>query len=115
MTTEFSDEQEVALSKIFDAQIFCAASSRSAVSSMMTFAFGAFVPLVPFLFGSGVAAALWSIGVSAVTLFAVGAGISNLTGRPLWWSGARMLVVGAVAAGITYGVGKALHVGGAVG
>jgi len=36
MTTEFSDEQEVALSKIFDAQIFWAASSRSAVSSMIT-------------------------------------------------------------------------------
>jgi vacuolar iron transporter family protein len=87
----------------------------AAISSMLTFAFGAFVPLVPFLFGSGVGAALWSIGISAVTLFVVGAGISKLTGRPLWWSGTRMLVVGAVAAGITYGVGKALHVGGAVG
>jgi VIT1/CCC1 family predicted Fe2+/Mn2+ transporter len=86
----------------------------AAISSMLTFAFGAFVPLVPFLFSSGLGAALWAIGLSGVTLFAVGAGISTLTGRPLWWSGARMLVVGGVAAGITFGVGKALHVGGAV-
>ena len=87
----------------------------AAASSMATFAFGAFVPLVPFLFGSGVGAALWSIGLSGLTLFLVGAGISRLTGRPVWWSGMRMLLVGAVAAGITYAVGKALHVGGAVG
>ena len=87
----------------------------AAVSSMITFMFGAFVPLVPFLFSSGVGATLWAIGVSGVTLFAVGGGISRVTGRPLWWSGVRMLLVGGVAAGITYGVGKALHVGGAVG
>jgi VIT1/CCC1 family predicted Fe2+/Mn2+ transporter len=62
----------------------------AAISSMLTFMFGALVPLVPFLFSSGVGAALWAIGLSAVTLFAVGAGI-------------------------TYAVGKALHVGGAVG
>src|SRR6266498_3348894 len=86
----------------------------AAVSSMFTFMFGAFVPLVPFLFSSGLGASLWAIGLSAVTLFAVGAGISKLTGRPLWWSGARMLLVGGIAASITYGVGKALHVGGAV-
>ena len=36
MVTEFSDEQEVALSKILEAQILAAASSRSAVSSMIT-------------------------------------------------------------------------------
>src|SRR5436190_6642372 len=87
----------------------------ASISSMLTFSFGAFVPLVPFLFGSGLAAALWAIGMSAVTLFAVGAGISKLTGRSIWWSGARMLLVGGVAAAITFGVGKALHVGGAVG
>src|SRR5262249_59693913 len=34
--TEFSDEQEVELSKILEAQIFFAASSRSAVSSTIT-------------------------------------------------------------------------------
>ena len=36
MTTAFSDEHEVALSNIFEARIFRAASARSAVSSMIT-------------------------------------------------------------------------------
>ena len=36
MTTEFSDEQDVALSKHLDARIFSAASSRFALESMMT-------------------------------------------------------------------------------
>jgi VIT1/CCC1 family predicted Fe2+/Mn2+ transporter len=70
---------------------------------------------VPFLFSSGFGAAMWAIGLSAVTLFTVGAAISKLTGRPLWWSGVRMLFVGGVAATITYLVGKALHVGGVTG
>lgn len=87
----------------------------AAGSSMLTFAFGAFVPLVPFLIGSGSAAVAWAIGLSAVTLFTVGAGLSRITGKNLWWSGTRMLVVGGVAAAITYGVGKLLHVNGATG
>jgi hypothetical protein len=36
MTTAFSDEHEVELSKIFEAQIFRAASVRSALSSTIT-------------------------------------------------------------------------------
>ena len=32
----FSDEHDVAWSKVFDSMILCAASSRSAVASMMT-------------------------------------------------------------------------------
>jgi VIT1/CCC1 family predicted Fe2+/Mn2+ transporter len=87
----------------------------ASISSMLTFSFGAFVPLLPFLFGSGAAAVAWAIGLSGMTLFAVGAGLSRITGRPLWWSGLRMLLLGLVAASITYGVGKALHVGGATG
>ena len=85
----------------------------AAGSSFVTFAFGAVVPLVPFLVGSGVAAALASIAASTVTLFVVGAAMSVLTGKRFYVSGVRMLLVGAVAAGITYGVGRLLHVGGA--
>jgi vacuolar iron transporter family protein len=85
----------------------------AAGSSFVTFAFGALVPLVPFMVGSGVAAALASIAASGVTLFVVGAVMSILTGKRFYTSGVRMLLVGAVAAGITYGVGHLLHVGGA--
>jgi VIT1/CCC1 family predicted Fe2+/Mn2+ transporter len=82
----------------------------AAISSFTTFALGAMVPLLPFLIGSGTAAAVVAIAASALLLFAVGAGMSLITGRSLWWSGARQLLVGAVAAGITFGVGRAFHV-----
>jgi VIT1/CCC1 family predicted Fe2+/Mn2+ transporter len=85
----------------------------AASSSFVTFGFGAMVPLVPFMIGSGVAAAIAAIAASAVTLFTVGAAISILTGKRFYSSGLRMLFVGAVAAGITYGVGRLLHVGSA--
>ncbi len=82
----------------------------AALSSFVTFAVGAAVPLVPFVFGSGVAAIVAAITASGVSIFAVGAAMSMLTGKPAWLSGGRMLVVGAVAASITFGVGRLLHV-----
>jgi VIT1/CCC1 family predicted Fe2+/Mn2+ transporter len=85
----------------------------AAASSFVTFAFGAFVPLLPFMIGSGTAAALASIAASGVTLFTVGALISILTGKRFYVSGARMLFVGAIAAAVTYGAGRLFHVGSA--
>ena len=83
----------------------------AALSSLFTFAFGAFVPLLPFLVGSGHAATLASILASAATLFAVGALMSIMTGKRSYLSGARMLMIGLGLAAITYGVGRLLHVG----
>jgi VIT1/CCC1 family predicted Fe2+/Mn2+ transporter len=82
----------------------------AAGSSFLAFSFGAVVPLIPFLVGSGVAAALASTVASAVTLFSVGTTMSLFTGKRLLISGGRMLLVGASAAAITYGVGRLLHV-----
>jgi VIT1/CCC1 family predicted Fe2+/Mn2+ transporter len=82
----------------------------AAISSFVTFAVGAMVPLLPFVFGSGVAAAVSAITASGVAIFAVGASMSLITGRRWFWSGMRMLIVGAIAAGITFGVGRALNV-----
>ncbi len=82
----------------------------AAGSSFLTFCFGAIVPLIPFLFASGTPAVVASGVASGITLFAVGAGISLVTGKPFYHSGLRMLFVGSLAAGITYGVGKALKV-----
>jgi VIT1/CCC1 family predicted Fe2+/Mn2+ transporter len=82
----------------------------AAGSSFVMFSIGALVPLVPFLFASGGPAILISAAVSAVTLFAVGAAMTILTGRSSLLSGMRMLAIGAVAAAITYGVGTLLGV-----
>ncbi|MCD6020663.1 MAG: protein of unknown function transrane [Actinomycetia bacterium] len=82
----------------------------AAGSSFGTFAIGAAVPLLPFLFTSGGSAVAVSAGLSGVTLFAVGSAMTVLTGRSALFSGARMLAIGAVAATITYGVGALLNV-----
>jgi len=82
----------------------------AASSSFVTFAVGAFVPLVPFLVSSGPPAVVASAVLSALALFGVGAAMSYLTGRPWLLSGLRMLVIGAAAAGITYLVGSLLDV-----
>jgi VIT1/CCC1 family predicted Fe2+/Mn2+ transporter len=82
----------------------------AAVSSFVTFAIGAGVPLLPFVFASGAEAAIVAIAASALALIAVGTGLSLLTGRGPWLSALRQLFVGAVAASVTFAVGRALHV-----
>jgi vacuolar iron transporter family protein len=82
----------------------------AAGSSFVTFALGAFVPLVPFLVSSGDPAVVASAVLSGVALFGVGAAISTLTGRFWLASGLRMLAVGGAAAAVTYFVGKLLDV-----
>jgi VIT1/CCC1 family predicted Fe2+/Mn2+ transporter len=79
-------------------------------ASFAAFASGAFVPLVPFLFGSGGGAVVVSAALSGVALFAVGAAMSYLTGRNPVFSGGRMLLIGAAAAAITFLVGTVLDV-----
>lgn len=81
----------------------------AAGASFVMFSVGAFVPLVPFLFGSGAAAVTVSAAFSAGALFGVGAAMSYLTGRSPLLSGVRMLLIGAAAAGITYLAGKLLN------
>jgi VIT1/CCC1 family predicted Fe2+/Mn2+ transporter len=77
----------------------------AAISSLLSFAIGAFVVIVPYLAGSGVAAALTAIGLALVAMFAVGAGIGALNGRSPVRMGLRQVFAGALAAAVTYGVG----------
>jgi VIT1/CCC1 family predicted Fe2+/Mn2+ transporter len=82
-----------------------------ATSSSVAFAAGAAVPLLPLLFASGAAALTAAAVASAVALFAVGAGISLLTGRSVAWSGLRQLAVGGLAAVATFAIGRLVGVG----
>jgi VIT1/CCC1 family predicted Fe2+/Mn2+ transporter len=81
-----------------------------AVSSFVSFAVGAVVPVLPWLVASGATALATSLALSALALFLVGAGISLLTGRSLLQSGARMLLVGGLAAAATFGIGRLIGV-----
>ncbi|HXC40308.1 MAG TPA: VIT1/CCC1 transporter family protein [Burkholderiales bacterium] len=83
---------------------------NAAVSSFLSFAAGAFIPLLPFLIGTGRPALGASIIITAIALFSVGAAISLFTGRSAWRDGARMLGIGALAGALTYGIGYVLGV-----
>jgi VIT1/CCC1 family predicted Fe2+/Mn2+ transporter len=80
----------------------------AAAGSFVAFAVGAFVPVIPYLLGSGGTAFVVAIALSLAALFAVGAGVSLLTGRGLLVSGARQVFIGASAAIVTYIVGNAI-------
>jgi VIT1/CCC1 family predicted Fe2+/Mn2+ transporter len=82
----------------------------AAAGSFVAFAMGAAVPVIPYLFGGGTTVLLVSLGLSLVTLFAVGAGVSLLTGRGLLFSGARQLGIGLAAALVTYAIGSLIGV-----
>jgi VIT1/CCC1 family predicted Fe2+/Mn2+ transporter len=83
----------------------------AAIGSFLAFAVGAVVPIIPYLFGSGTAALLVSLGLSLAALFVVGAAVSLLTGRSMLFSGLRQMGIGAAAAGVTYLVGSIIGVG----
>jgi VIT1/CCC1 family predicted Fe2+/Mn2+ transporter len=80
----------------------------AAISSFLAFALGALIPLSPFFFGSGTAAAVVAASVSLLALFAVGAATSIFTGRDAGRSGLRMALIGAVVATVTFFIGKAV-------
>lgn len=83
---------------------------RAALGSFIAFGIGAVVPVVPYVITTGAAAFTASLVLSLGALFAVGAGVSLLTGRSVLFSGARQVVIGAAAAFVTFLVGSALGV-----
>ncbi len=78
---------------------------QAAVSSFCSFAVGAVIPLLPFVWGSGGGAVLVAVLVAGLAALAVGAALSVFTGRSWVWSSARQLFICAIAGGATYGVG----------
>jgi vacuolar iron transporter family protein len=82
----------------------------AAISSFIAFTIGAFIPLLPWLVGSGTAAVAWSILLSSVAALALGAVLGALTDRSRLRCALRQLGVAAIAASVTYGVGRAVGV-----
>jgi VIT1/CCC1 family predicted Fe2+/Mn2+ transporter len=82
----------------------------AAAGSFVAFSVGAIIPVLPFLVGGGTAVLAASLGLSLVSLFVVGAGVSLLTGRSLVFSGFRQLGIGLAAALVTYAIGSLIGV-----
>lgn len=84
---------------------------QSALSSFFTFALGAFIPLLPWLFLKGTAAIVASVVLSAIAAIAIGVVLAAFTHRSVWRSALRQLTLTAGAAAVTYGVGRAIGTG----
>ncbi|MCW2495394.1 VIT1/CCC1 transporter family protein [Jatrophihabitans sp.] len=80
----------------------------AAISSLLSFSFGALLPVLPYLLGANTV--LISLIVAVAGLFIAGALTSRFTVRGWAFSGSRQLVLGAFAAAITYGAGLLFHV-----
>jgi VIT1/CCC1 family predicted Fe2+/Mn2+ transporter len=76
------------------------------LSSLLTFAIGAFVPLLPYLLGA--TTLLWSLLLGAVALVGMGAAVARFTHRSLWAGSLRHLALGAITVAVVYGVGRAI-------
>ena len=83
---------------------------EAAITSFCLFAVGAIIPVFPFFFWTGTTGILWSVGCSAIGLFAIGSAITLFTGKPIWLSGSRQVMFGIMAAAITFGIGHLLGV-----
>ncbi len=78
----------------------------AAISSFLSFAVGAAVPLLPFAVTGGTAALAAGASLAVLALFLAGVATSLFTGRGGIRSGLRMAAIGGGAAAVTHVVGR---------
>ena len=80
----------------------------SATSGALSTAVGAFIPVLPFFFMSGIPAIIVAAVISLIAHFAVGAAKSLITIRSWWSSGLEMTGIGALEGVVTYIIGAGI-------
>ncbi len=88
--------------------------TSSAVAGVST-AIGAFLPIIPFFYTSGMPAVWQSLVISVLAHFAVGASKTFVTGRSWVKQGLEMTFVGMVGGALAYGFGLLLGMHGGLG
>jgi vacuolar iron transporter family protein len=79
----------------------------AAGASLLTFAVGAFIPLLPYLVGlSGLQGLAVMLVLSAIAAFVGGGLVARITDRPFLRGAVRQLLLAGAAAGLTYGIGS---------
>lgn len=78
----------------------------AAGASLVTFAVGALIPLLPFL--AGVNSLPIALAIAAVAAFVGGGTVARITDRPFLRGALRQLALAALAAAVTYGLGRAI-------
>lgn len=79
---------------------------RSGALVGISFAAGAVIPLLPYLFTAGLAALVSSIVITAIALFGIGVAKTRLTNQGWLRSGLEMVVLAMLAAVVGYLVGR---------
>lgn len=75
----------------------------AAGASLVTFAVGALIPLLPYLFG--LSSLLVALGLAALAAFVGGGMVARITARPFMRGALRQLALAALAAALTFGIG----------
>ncbi len=83
---------------------------QAAISSFVSFAVGAIIPLLPWFFTGGRTAVVISILLGAASAVGIGWVVAVFTGRSRLRSALRQLGIAVIAAGVTYGVGTLVGV-----
>jgi VIT1/CCC1 family predicted Fe2+/Mn2+ transporter len=71
--------------------------------SLVTFAIGAFIPLLPYLLGAHTL--VWSIVFGALALLVLGGAVARFTHRPLVFGAVRQLALAAACVAVVFGIG----------
>jgi VIT1/CCC1 family predicted Fe2+/Mn2+ transporter len=80
----------------------------AAAASLITFAIGALIPLLPFLLN--IDSLALAVGLAAVAAFIGGGLVSRITDRSFLHGALRQLLLAAAATAATYGIGSAVGV-----
>ena len=78
----------------------------AALTSLVLFALGAFVPLAPWFVTEGTAAGVATVSLAAVASLVVGAAVSRSSGRTPTAGALRQLAILAGSAAVTFGIGN---------
>ena len=82
----------------------------AAISSLFSFALGAFIPLLPWLFGTTGDPIVWSIVFAVLAAGVIGGMIGWFTKNGITKWAFRQILVGVLAAAITFGIGRLVGV-----
>jgi vacuolar iron transporter family protein len=84
----------------------------AALTVSISFLLGGAVPVIPFIFGTGIGVLAISFMLTAVALIVAGTIRTRFTGEPPVRAGAELVAMAAVGVGVAFGIGRLLHVAG---
>lgn len=80
--------------------------ATAAATSLLLFAIGAIVPLLPWFFTSGASAIVWSSTLTGLAGLVVGGTVARSAGTTVAKGAARQFAIVVVVSAVTFGIGK---------